>query len=67
MKKPWYKSKTVWFNVLVTASTVLSGVVGFIPSTYAGAIVAVNVANVVLRAITNGPINWNEDDTLESS
>ena len=66
MKKPWYKSKTVWFNALVTGSMILTGVVGLLPSTYAGAIVAINVANVVLRALTSGPINWSEDDTLES-
>jgi len=61
MNKPWYKSKTVWFNILVTGSTVLSGVVGFIPTTYAGTIVAINVVNVILRAVTNGPIDWGVD------
>lgn len=71
MKKPWYKSKTVWFNILTIGGAVLSGVAGLLPllelqltaQQLSLALFGVGVGNVVLRAITNGPINWKDNDS----
>jgi hypothetical protein len=67
--KPWYKSKTVWFNILTIGGAVLAGAGGFLPAlgpvvspaVYQWTLFGVGFLNVVLRAITSGPINWKED------
>jgi hypothetical protein len=46
--KPWWKSRTVWFNV---ASAILS------PATAA---IVTAVGNVVLRTTTSGPVTTNQ-------
>ena len=70
VKKKWYKSKTVWFNILTIGGAVLGGMLGILPSfsplvteqTYALLLVTVSTLNVVLRAVTNGPIDWGQGD-----
>ena len=70
MNKPWYKSKTVWFNLLTIGGAVLSGVAGllptievyFTPKVYTFTLFGIGACNVVLRSITTGPINWKEDE-----
>ena len=68
MGKQWYRSKTVWFNILTIGGAVLDGVLGLMPSVqsfmapevYPFVMLAVGVVNVVLRAATTGPIDWRE-------
>lgn len=73
--KPWYKSKTVWFNILTIAGAVLGGAGGFLPAlgpvvspaVYQWVLFGVGFTNVLLRAITTGPIKWKADvDTGEA-
>ena len=55
-KKPWWKSKTLWFNivsVLVWSAQGMSGIT-CIPDDVLITIIA--VGNAVLRVITNQPI-----------
>lgn len=53
--KPWWKSKTVWFNVLSVAIDVASGHFGFqIPA--AAAVPILTGGNLALRMLTNSPI-----------
>ena len=68
--KSWRKSKTVWFNILTIGGAVLSGVVALLPAiemlispaTYAITLFVIGAINVVLRAITTGPIQWEEEN-----
>lgn len=57
MTKPWYKSKTVWFNILVAVGTALEASLSVIqgyfdPRVYFALIGAVAGVNVVLRFIS---------------
>lgn len=58
MKKPWYKSKTIWFNALAAVAALgsipLGGVVG--PVVAAKILAAAGVANIVLRVVSKQPI-----------
>ena len=66
--KPWYKSKTVWFNVLSIGGAILGGAIGLLPTiepfisptAYAIVLLVVSSVNIILRAVTNGPINWRD-------
>ena len=72
LSKPWYKSKTVWFNILTVGGAVVAGLVGFLPTlqflftpqSYAIAFAAVGTVNIVLRSVTDIGIS-NESDTSE--
>ncbi len=72
--KKWYKSKTVWFNILTIGGAVAGGMGGILPAlgpvlsveTYQILLFAVGVLNVTLRAVTTGPINWKDDVTNEA-
>lgn len=72
--KPWYRSKTVWFNILSIGGAILGGVVGLLPTlemfippvAYAITLFALGVGNIILRAITTGPINWRDTDDVQS-
>lgn len=60
-EKPWWRSKTMWFNMAVAALIALEmnlpGLQGFIePQTYAYVLMGVNIVNVVLRAVTKAPV-----------
>ena len=71
--KKWYQSKTVWFNILTVGGAVLSGVAGLLPTievyltpkVYTFILFGIGTVNVLLRAITTGPINWSSDDNSE--
>lgn len=60
MNKPWYKSKTVWFNILTIGGAVAGGVGGLLPAlgpvlsveAYQVTLFTVGFLNVCLRAIT---------------
>jgi hypothetical protein len=49
-KKKWYLSKTMWVNILAATVDIASGFAT------GGALTALSVANMVLRAITKQPI-----------
>lgn len=56
--KPWYKSKIVWFNVLVAVGTAAEAylhilVDKFSPEVYFGLILGIAAINVVLRFATS--------------
>lgn len=58
--KKWYTSKTIWFNVIFTALTILSNSLPALqsqfqitPEVYA---MIAGFVNIVLRAITSSPI-----------
>ena len=69
--KPWYRSKTVWFNVLTIGAAIASGLGGALPAlgpvlaveTYQILLFSVGALNVALRAITTGPIDWKGNGT----
>lgn len=70
MKKHWYKSKMVWFNILTIGGAVAAGLGGVLPAlgpvlsqeTYQIVLFTVGFLNVALRAVTTGPIKWKDDD-----
>lgn len=59
--KPWYKSKTVWFNLISTAvvftdglATLIVGLNDFIPAeAYPWVLFGIGMTNLLLRAITS--------------
>lgn len=67
--KAWYRSKTVWFNILTIGGAMVDGLLGLMPmveplvapGVYPMVMLAVGIVNMVLRAITNGPIDWKDD------
>lgn len=73
MSKPWYKSKMVWFNVLTIGGAVAGGLGGLLPhlgpvldeQQYQILLFTVGAINVVLRAVTNGPIKWSDSSSSE--
>ena len=64
VRKPWYTSKTVWFNILTVGGAVAGGVAGFLPAFqpfisplgFAVATTCVGVVNIVLRSVTSESI-----------
>lgn len=64
--KPWYKSKTIWFNILTIGGAVAAGVVGVVPTlqpllspeAYSITLFVVGMVNVVLRAITTEGLSY---------
>ncbi len=68
--KAWYRSKMVWFNILTIGGAMVDGLLGLMPmveplvapGVYPLVMLAVGVVNMVLRAVTNGPIDWKGED-----
>lgn len=55
--KPWYKSRAVWFNVIVAAAGALVAIPNLLPAWgYAIATVIVAVVNVLIRFDTDTAI-----------
>ena len=60
VKKPWWKSKTIWFNVLTIGGAVATGLVGLLPTVqplmspavYSVILMVVSTVNIILRAVT---------------
>lgn len=57
IKKPWYKSKTIWFNAISAGMIAFEASMHLIqpqitPSQYLGLISFMAVGNTLLRAIT---------------
>lgn len=54
------KSKTVWFNIILAVLAIVQGFVGSLsltPVQQMYALIAIAVANVVLRAVTTQPLD----------
>jgi hypothetical protein len=68
--KCWYRSKTVWFNILTIGGAAVDGLIGLMPLVqpvipvgyYPWIMFTVGLINVGLRAVTDGPIDWEGDD-----
>lgn len=58
--KKWYKSKTVWFNIITSVLTVVASLQNSPlvsdPQIQAGVILFITIGNAVLRFITDEPI-----------
>ncbi len=71
--KPWYKSKTMWFNIATVGGAVLAGVVGLLPTlqfmlspqAYAITFMVIGAVNVLLRSITESAIGNMDKDSSE--
>ena len=55
--KDWWKSKTLWVNVIAIAGIIIRAELGYVftPETEVGILVAVNC---ILRLITKEELNW---------
>lgn len=62
--KPWYTSKTLWFNIATVGGAVAAGAVGILPifepvvtaQVYAVATMMIGLVNIALRSITTDAI-----------
>lgn len=58
--KPWYASRTLWFNivslVVAVAGVLLDPQLALSPAVMTTLTVVITVGNMVLRALTNQPI-----------
>lgn len=54
--KPWYKSKTEWFNIAVLICAGFLHLAGLIDSTVFWAIATPAITNMGLRTITTQPL-----------
>lgn len=55
-----FKSKTIWFSILLAVLSVIQGYIGLLPLTplnqmYVG--IGISVAVVILRAVTTQPLS----------
>lgn len=53
--KPWWKSKSIWFNGLVAVADVTGALVGVVPP--GAATTTVSLINIALRALTKQPVH----------
>ncbi len=59
--KPWWKSKTLWFNVAMGVGAVLEAHIGLLrdqlgPSGYLAAMCVIAAVNIALRYVTTQPV-----------
>ena len=55
--KPWYQSKTVWFNVLSASVDIFQTLGGFGVVPPGALAIGTAVGNVLLRAVTSQPLS----------
>jgi hypothetical protein len=56
VKKQWWKSRTLWVNVLVISGAILTAIFGQLE---AGATLGfVGVVNIILRVVTTTPVKF---------
>lgn len=53
--KNWYKSKTVWFNIILVLLGALNDIAQFIPMPH-GLLEGVGIIGTILRTITTQPL-----------
>lgn len=63
MAKPWYLSKTLWFNAVVASLAALEAVAGVLQplvpgNVYAYGLVVLTMGNAVLRVITSEGLDF---------
>lgn len=68
--KPWYKSKTILFNLLATVAAFLTTAIEplrpmMTPEVFAYFSLAVGVINVVLRYVTSQPMMMSDSESDE--
>jgi len=71
--KPWFKSKTVWFNIIAILGTTVDGFVGMLyliepfiaPGAYPFIMLAVGLINILLRAISEKAVRFTERGAQE--
>ncbi len=71
--KPWYKSKTVWFNIISVLGATVDGLVGMLylvepfiaPGLYPFIMLIVGLINIVLRAISEKAVRFTERGSQE--
>ena len=56
MNKAWYKSKTLWMNLIAVVGIVILG--KELPVETVG--IVLGVLNAILRLITKGPVVWTD-------
>lgn len=56
--KKWWKSKTLWVNILSVVAIIVQDVTGndILPPENQAA--ALGIINLILRSITGGPVVW---------
>ena len=55
--KKWYRSKTLWVNLIALISLFLNEKVG-VPISESEQVAILSVVNIVLRLITREPVRW---------
>lgn len=64
--KPWYTSRTLWFNVVslivAVAGVLLDPKLALDPGIVTGATLAITIGNMVLRVLTSQPIGGTPAD-----
>lgn len=56
--KKWWKSKTLWVNVIAIAGIIIHDVAGFDILTPENQAAALGIVNIILRSVTKGPVAW---------
>ena len=55
--KPWWRSRTIWFQIVTFSIAVAEAVVDVVPPEWQGYLLAsVAILNVILRLDTTGPV-----------
>jgi len=67
--KPWWQSKTVWFNVLATVAAVLTAMLGLDwvkdnPALTSTIVAIMSFINTALRFITTKPVTVNGERVM---
>lgn len=67
VSKPWYASKTIWFNAILAALTALEVsanlIQPYVPgNVYGYGLLLLTIGNAMLRVITNQEITLTRDD-----
>jgi len=55
--KDWYKSRTLWVNVLAVGFAIIQTQTGFVAAPELQ-MVALSVVNMILRQVTKEPLTW---------
>ncbi len=55
--KKWYRSKTLWVNLIALISLFLNEKVG-VPISESEQMAILSVVNIVLRLVTKEPVRW---------